>query len=84
MEPDAYSEPSRTSKMKLFPKILNGLKQLIIFAKSSILDIRLGSKYTPGNHTGNQKKAKFLEVTYKLLKDFNNIRKKAYSVQPLT
>ena len=34
---DAYSEPSRTSKMELFAKIVNGWKLLTIFAKSSIL-----------------------------------------------
>ena len=40
---EAYSEPSRTSKMGLFAKIVN---YLTIVAKSSILDDRLGSEYT--------------------------------------
>ena len=42
--PEAYSEPSGTSKMEFFAKIVNGWKPLTIFAKSSILDIRLGSE----------------------------------------
>ena len=42
---EAYSNTSRTSKMELFTKISNGFKLLAIFAKSSILDVRLGSKY---------------------------------------
>ena len=28
-----------------FAKIVNGVKSLIIFAKNSIVDVRLGSKY---------------------------------------
>ena len=31
--------------MELFAKIVNGLKRLTIFAKSSFLDSRLGSQY---------------------------------------
>ena len=42
---EAYSKTSRKSKMELFTKISNGFKLLTIFAKSSILDVRLGSKY---------------------------------------
>ena len=42
---DEYSEPSRTSKLELFSKIVNGWKPLTIFAESFILDVRLGSKY---------------------------------------
>ena len=43
--PEVYSEPRRTSKMEFFEKIVNYFQPLIIFAKSSILDIRLGSEY---------------------------------------
>ena len=31
---------------ELFVKIANGFQSLIIFVKSSILDVRLGSEYT--------------------------------------
>ena len=41
---EAHSEPSRTSKMDLFVKIVDGWRPLTNFAKSSILDGRLGSK----------------------------------------
>ena len=44
---EAYSEPSRIYQTELFAKIVNGFQQLTIFAKSSILDVRLGSEYTP-------------------------------------
>ena len=44
---EAYSETSRTSKMTLFTKIVNGIKPLTTFAKRSILDTRLGSGYAP-------------------------------------
>ena len=40
-----YSEPYQKSKMVRFAKIVNGLKLLTIFAKSSILDVWLGSEY---------------------------------------
>ena len=40
----AFSEHCQTSKMDLFVKIVNGWKQLAIFAKSSIIDVQLGSK----------------------------------------
>ena len=36
---ERYSEPSKTSKMELFTKKLNGLKPLSISTKSSILDV---------------------------------------------
>ena len=41
---EAYSEPSGTSKMEVFAKIVNSCQPLIIFAKSSILDVWLGSE----------------------------------------
>ena len=42
---ESYSEPKRTSKMDLLKKIINDWKPLTIFAKNSILDIRLGFEY---------------------------------------
>ena len=33
------SEPSQTSKMELFPKIVNGFQPFTIFVKSSIIDV---------------------------------------------
>ena len=42
----AFSEPGQTSKMELFVKIVNDVKLLTIFKKSSILDVWMGSKYT--------------------------------------
>ena len=43
---EVYPEPYQTSKMELLAKIVNGFQPLTIFAKSSILDVRQGSKYT--------------------------------------
>ena len=40
-----YSEPSQTSKMKLFAKIIKGFQQLTIFVERSILDVQLCSEY---------------------------------------
>ena len=45
---EAYSEPCQTSMMKLFAKIVNGLKPVTIFGKNSILDIWQGSEYSFG------------------------------------
>ena len=51
---DAYSEPSRISKMELLAKRVNGWNllttvkgwnPLTVFAKSPILNVRLGSEY---------------------------------------
>ena len=42
---EAYSEPSQTSEMELFAEIDNSIRPLTIFAKSSILNIWLGSEY---------------------------------------
>ena len=44
---EAYPEPSKTSKMELFVKIVNDFYPLTIFAKSFILDIWLGSVCAP-------------------------------------
>ena len=38
---EAYPEPSQTSKMEIFVKIVNGLISLTTFEKSSILDVQL-------------------------------------------
>ena len=42
---EAYSESCQKSKMELFVKIVNGLKPLTVFKKSSILDAWQGSEY---------------------------------------
>ena len=42
---EAYLEPSEISKMDLFVKIVMSFQPVTIFAKSSILDVLLGSKY---------------------------------------
>ena len=39
---EVYSEPNQTSKMELFAKTVNGFHPLTIFARSSMLDARLG------------------------------------------
>ena len=41
----AYSEPSQTSTMELFGKIVKDFQLLTILIKISILDIRLGFEY---------------------------------------
>ena len=41
---EAYSESSQTNTMKVSKKIVNRLKQVNISAKSSILDVWLGSE----------------------------------------
>ena len=46
--PEAYLEPSRTSEMELFAKIVKGFQPLTIFAKSFILDVGLGSVDSSG------------------------------------
>ena len=42
---EIYLEPSRASVMKLFCENSSWLQQLTIFAKSSIIDVLMGSKY---------------------------------------
>lgn len=46
---EACSEPNQTSKMELYPKIINSSQPLTIFAKSSGLGIWLGSKCLSDN-----------------------------------
>ena len=36
--PESHSEPSQTSKVDLFAKIVSGSKSLIVFSRSTILD----------------------------------------------
>ena len=45
--PEAFAEPYQPSKTEVFAKIVNTRKLLIIFLKSSILDVGPGSKYGP-------------------------------------
>ena len=65
--PVAYSEPSQTSKMELFAKIIDGFQQSAIFDKNSNFDVRLGFEYVSGykkhnlyrTHSADYKKLKF-------------------------
>ena len=41
---EAFSEPSQTSKMELFTKILSGFQILTIFEESSISEVWMGSE----------------------------------------
>ena len=41
---EVYLEPSQTSKMEPFVKMMNGLMPLTMFTKSFILDVPLASK----------------------------------------
>ena len=43
--PKAFSKPSQTSKVQTFAEIVNSKQPLTIFAKSNILDVRMGSEY---------------------------------------
>ena len=43
---EAYSEPCQTSEAKLFEEIVKVWKLVVIFVKSSILDVWHGSEYT--------------------------------------
>ena len=49
LRPGVYSKPSQTSKMERFAKIVNVIHLLAIFAKSSILDVWLGSEWASGS-----------------------------------
>ena len=42
---ESYSKLSRTQKMKFFAEIFNSIQPLSIFAKNSILGVRLTSEY---------------------------------------
>ena len=41
---EVYLDPIQTSKMELFPKIVNTFQALTIFAKNSVVDVSLGSE----------------------------------------
>ena len=49
LEPEVYSEPYQASKMELFARIVTSFQPLIIFEKSSILDIWWRSEYASYN-----------------------------------
>ena len=42
---EAHEEPTQTSKVELFAKIINDFHSLTIIADSFILDVWLGSEY---------------------------------------
>ena len=42
---EAYSKPSGPYKMEIFAKIAHGFQPLTIFAKTSLLDVRMSSEY---------------------------------------
>ena len=46
---EAYLESSKTSTMELFAEIVNSLYLLFIFAKCSLVDVQLGSRYASGS-----------------------------------
>ena len=46
---EMYSEPCQRPKIELFAEIVNGFKPPTIFAKSSILDVLLGSGCVSAN-----------------------------------
>ena len=50
MRASAYPKPSLVSKLELFVKIANMFQPFIIFAKSSALDVWLGSEYSSVYH----------------------------------
>ena len=51
IESDAYSEFCQTSKTVFFAKIVNGIKKITIFKRSSFLEIfdRQNSEYASAN-----------------------------------
>ena len=59
---EAYSEPSRRSKMKLFAEIVNSSKLLTIFSKSPILDMLLSYEYASEFFKKTMYRSSFPEV----------------------
>ena len=53
---EAYSEPCQTSKMEVFEKITNGFSFLVIFAKSSILDVWQDSEFASKASNNSRRK----------------------------
>ena len=74
-----YSEPSRTSRIEPFTKIVKGQKPLTIFAKSSFVDVRMGSEYASG---GINKPARHLHFDNIELTDVNIISDKVFKNGP--
>ena len=50
----AYSEPSRTSEMEIFSKMVNCWKPLTVFEESAILDVWLGLECFPPRNKKEQ------------------------------
>ena len=67
-----YSEPYKTSKMKLFAKMNSRCKLLTTSAKSSILDVWQSSEYAEGvlcqNATGLSKKVQQFKKIHFVIK----------------
>ena len=61
-----YPEASQTTKMESFVKIVNGSHSLTISAKSSILLVFLGSKYTFA-FTKETFKDKYVNFTFRVV-----------------
>ena len=74
-----YSEPSRTSRIEPFTKIVKGQKPLTIFAKSSFVDVRMGSEYASG---GINEPARHLHFDKIELTDVNIISDKVFKNGP--
>ena len=55
-----YLEPNQISTMKIFVKTVSGWKPLTNFAKSSILDFWMGSKYASVNYMEEVKQTPYL------------------------
>ena len=49
--PEVYSEPFQTFKIKFFVKLVTVFKSMIIRAKNSVLDALQGPKYAPVSHS---------------------------------
>ena len=71
-----YSEPSHTSTMEVFAKIVNSFKPLTIFARCSVLDIWQGilSKYMQFLTFNQNQKIKEPEKLFTLFKILRNLR----------
>ena len=48
LDSEAYSKPCQTSKIKLYPKIVNDFYLLTIFSKRPMLNVYQGSEYASG------------------------------------
>ena len=71
---EVNSEPRETYKMDLFAKIFSGFSQLIVFVKTSIPDVWLGSEYLSADSktiVDFLKKLTYLLITF-LLKPSQN------------